>query len=154
MALNGTLDGLVEEMERLMVQAEAEAETARIAYENAKGEVKRLHDMLRVAGVIEAPQKEKRKHAKPGSERVSDETREAVLAAIQEWCARGAAVIPDVPGSFTAQSFEDAPVHESSIRKALYIFREEGLIRAVGTVPTHSPRKPTAYALVSVDDGQ
>jgi hypothetical protein len=153
MALNGTLDGLVEEMERLMVQAEAEAETARIAYEKAKGEVKRLHDMLRVAGVIEAPQKSKQKQAKPGSEKVSDETRAAVLAAINERRALGVGVIPDVPGSFTAQSLGDAGVHESSVRKTLYILRDEGLIRAVGTVPTNSPRKPTAYALVPVEDG-
>lgn len=144
--LNGSLEAFYEEAKRLHAQAEAEAESARLVYETAKSEAKRLHDILRVAGLIEPPPSKPKKEARP-PENVSDETREGVLAAIRSYQQRGLAVIEGVPGSFLIEDLP-APVHTSSVRKAIYILREEGIVRAVGTVQNGAPRPPTAYALV------
>lgn len=149
MALNGTLDHLIEEMERLYTMAEANAETARIAYENAKAEAKRLRDMLKVAGVIEeAPKSPPKPEPKPS--RVNDETRQAVLSAIY---AHQGEAMPGVPGSFTVTTLAEATpsVHHSSVRTAIHMLREEGVIRAVGKVPNSPRQAPEAYAPIIID---
>ena len=79
MSLNGSLDGLIEEMQRLLVQADAEFYERQRALDQAKAEQKRIRDLLRVAGVEEEPKAK----AKPQRQaRVNNETRAAVLEAI------------------------------------------------------------------------
>jgi hypothetical protein len=150
---NGTLDGLIEEMERLLVQAEAELYLRRQAADAAYEEVKRLRAILRAAGAAPEPE-EKPAKKKVKSVRVNEETRGRVLRAIRNWNAGGFAVIPDVPHSFTAGKIAElaSDVHSSSVRTAINNLRDEGLIRAVGLVPD-SPRKaPMAYAMTPVPE--
>jgi DNA-binding transcriptional ArsR family regulator len=147
MSLNGSLEGLIEEMQRLLVAADAEVYERQRALDQAKAEQKRIRDLLRVAGALEEEPKAKpKREAKPA--KVNDETRAAVLNAIKRRERAGESVLPDVRGSFTARDIEDTGLHTSSVRTAITVLRGEGIVRAIGLVP-NSPRKaPMAYALV------
>lgn len=140
LGMNGTLDSLIEELERLHAQAETEA--ARWAAEE-----RRLRGMLRAAGVVEEAKPQPK--PKPVREvRVSDETRTMVLNAIiiHETTHRDA--VPGVPGSFTVKDIRGG-FHESSARAAITMLRDEGVVRAVGKVPDSPRIAPLAYARVT-----
>lgn len=147
MSLNGSLEGLIEEMQRLLVQADAEVYERQRALDQAKAEQKRIRDLLRVAGALEEEPKAKAKReTRPA--RVNDETRAMVLTAIRSFSGER---VPGVFGSFVASDIETG-VHSSSVRTAIHQLRDEGLVRAVGLVP-NSPRKaPMAYALIREED--
>src|SRR4030095_3578745 len=70
---NGTLDSLVEELNRILVQAEAEVYTRQKALDEAKKEAQQIRAMLRAAGALETEPKVQRPAARP--KRISEETR-------------------------------------------------------------------------------
>jgi hypothetical protein len=145
---NGTLDSLIEELNRILLQAEAEVYTRQKALDEAKKEAQRVRSMLRAAGALEEEPKESK--ATPRRKNITDETRKAVMEAILQAEIEGQEMVPGVPGSFTVTSLVTS-VHASSVNTAMHVLREEGVIRAVGLVP-NSPRKaPMAYARVSYE---
>jgi hypothetical protein len=144
MSLNGTLDSLVGELERMLVQAEAEVYTRQQALDEAKEEARRLRAILKAAGVAEEPApKPKQREA-----RVNEETRSRVLAAIYAHELNGLSAIEGVPGSFVVTDIT-GDFHETSARTTIGVLREEGLIRVVGKKPVGRARSPLAYARVS-----
>lgn len=147
MSLNGSLDSLVEELNRLLVQAEAEVYTREQALSHAKGDLQRLRAMLRVAGVNDDAPKAQPKQKVERHRVVNADTREKVLAAIARHEASGQRAIATVPGSFVTTDIT-GDFHESSARTAIYALREEGLIRAVGKKPVGRARSPVAYARI------
>jgi hypothetical protein len=146
MGLNGSLDGIVAELNTLLERAEWVVLTKRSELEEAQGEVNRLKSILRAA---DAKPKEKKEHPKKvPSEKVNEETRASVLNAIHLWVELGTPAIPEVRGSFTTMDLEEyTPVHSSSVRKAVSNLRDEGIVRAVGLKPGTPRRAPMVYAL-------
>jgi hypothetical protein len=140
MGLDGSLDGIISELNDLLARAERTAQ-------QAEAEVKMLRAMLKAAGVIEPEPKSSPRLTKPI--KVSDETHAAVLEAIVRWDMAQRSAIPDVPGSFTVGDLEGImDAHVSSIRNAIAMMRNTGEIRAVGKVPhVEHGTAPMAYAL-------
>ena len=150
MGLNGTLGSLVEEMESLLVQAEAEVTIRQLALDEAKRDAQRLRSILRAAGAAPEEPKAKAK-PEPKAPHVSPVIREKVMAAIREWEDGGGSALPDVPGSFTAMDIK-GDFHESSARTTILVLRGEGLVRAVGKKRTGVARSPVAFVRIGVDD--
>jgi hypothetical protein len=142
--LNGSLDGIINELTDVLGRAEWSRDQAQEALDKANAEVRRIKAILKAAGVEE--EKPKRKEVKSG--RVNEDTRAQVLKAIRFHSTLDEAVIPGVKGSFTAATIvPHVDVHEGSVRSAINNLRDDGIIRAVGLVP-NSPRKaPMAYVL-------
>lgn len=146
MSENGTLDSLIEELERMLAKAEEAVIARQLALDEAKKEALRLRAMLKAAGVAE---EEKPKAKKPKQRMgVSPETAALVLKAIWEHEQAGRPAISDVPGSFAITDLE-ADVHETSVRAAVYELRESGVLRVVGKKPVGRARSPLAYARVT-----
>jgi hypothetical protein len=146
--LNCTLDQLVEELQRMLVQAEADLHQADQAKEKATVEVRRLRSILRAAGLSAEQAEPREKKKEPRVPRVNEETRRMVLFSIHQRQHLGASIIPDVRGSFTIRDLHVPELHESSVRTAVNMLREEGIVRAIGKVPNSPRLAPTAYALV------
>jgi hypothetical protein len=146
MGLNGSLDGIVAELNTLLERAEWVVLTTRTELEEAQGEVNRLKSILRAADA--KPKEKKERPRKVQSERVNEETRASVLNAIHLWVELGTPAIPEVRGSFTAMDLEEyTPIHSSSVRKAISNLRDDGILRAVGLKPGTPRRAPMVYAL-------
>lgn len=149
--MNGSLDGMVEELNRLLVQAEAEVYTRTKALDEAKKDIQKIRAMLKAAGALEEEPK-----PEPKAQRrveISEETRQLVLGAIMRYEQAGREAVPGIRGSFTAKDIT-GDFHPSSARTAINVFREEGTVRAVGKVP-NSPRiAPMAYARVAITEDE
>jgi len=149
MSLNGDLNGVIEQLQRIRVGYEANVQQHKSALEEAQKELQQVDRLLRAAGAAGPKEKPKPKpSAKPLN--VSDETRQAVLLAIRQLQEEGNPTLPSVPGSFTVESLAGyTEVHSSTVRNALEVMREEGAIRAVGLDPASpAPRKPMVYSYV------
>lgn len=151
MTLNGDLHGVIETLERLYVQATATVQTHKSALAEAQNELTQIEKMLRLAGHDPRPEEPKPKsNKKQRHPAISDETRTAVLLGIRRLQEEGERMLPDAPGSFTAASLTAVTsLHETSVRNAIDVMRDEGLLRALGLDPaSSSPRKPMVYSYV------
>ena len=145
MSLNGSLEGIVNELNEILVRAEGEVEQRQAELETAKAEVSRVRSMLKAAGALQ-PEPKKAKATKPAH--ASAETRAAILAVINRWIEMDERALEQVPHSFTVKDLEGlTSAHHSSIRNAISDLRAEGLVRAVGLKPGMARRAPMAYVL-------
>lgn len=147
MSLNGTLDDLVAELEKMLARAEGRVADRQQDLNEAKMELARIWSILRAAGV-QKEEKPKRKRERKGD--VSEETRALVLKAIWEHEQAGEPAVEGVPGSFAVGDLEP-DLHETSVRAAVYALREQGVLRVVGKKPVGRARSPLAYARVVVE---
>lgn len=149
--LNGSLDGIIEDLKRLHWAAENRVSEAQAVLDQAKAERDHIVRMLKVGGVeLEKetkPQRKAKRETAPKS--MGEETRVKVWAAIHAHIERARPVLTDVPDSFTIRDLEElTDLHSSSLRNGIEILRQEGSLRAVGTVANGAPRPPMAFAPV------
>ena len=147
--LNGDLDRLIADAEKMHEKAAAQAELARVAYERAKEEMLRVERILKAAGVEMGEKPKSRPKPKSKPAQVNDQTRRVVLDAIHAYINSGQRVVARVPHSFTVTSLHSFAhgVHETSVRSAINNLRQEGIIRACGLVDGSPRRAPMAYVL-------
>jgi hypothetical protein len=152
--MNGSLEGIIEDLKRLHWAAENRVSEAQALYEQAKAERDHIARMLKAAGVQEEEAKPKQKAKPKGYPRVNDQTRLAVLKAIRLHKSYGKSAIDGVPGSFTVSTLEVEGLHPSSVRTAINNLRDDGVLRAVGKVPNSPRQAPLAYALTGEYPGE
>lgn len=143
MSLNGSLDTLIEEVGRMLAEAEAEVYVRQVALDEVKKEAQRLRAILRAAGVAEEKPVVKKATA---TYTVKPETRTEVLRAIRDRARAGYSALPDVPGSFVVTDITEG-FHETTVRNVIKVLREEGVVRVVGKKPVGRARAPLAFAL-------
>lgn len=145
--VNGSLDGIINELVDVLGRAEWSRDQAQEALDKANAEVRRIKAILKAAGHGEEEAKPKKKKKAEKPLRVNEETRASVLNAVH-LASKMCATLPGVPGSFTVKDLEEyTPIHHSSIRTAINNLRDEGIVRAAGLVPGTPRKAPMAYVL-------
>jgi hypothetical protein len=151
--LNGSLNGLVDQLKQLLDQAEHDASIAEEILAQKRQDVARVKGMLRAAGEL-TPEKKKKASPKRDNPSTLQTTREHVLELIRQHIRVHPAHVDEIPWSFRVAHIANAStMHQTSVQHALNDLREEGVIRACGRIPIPGVkgRAPMVYALVRDD---